>query len=131
MGRKGTLFLGAIIFTIGGAVQTFTTGFSVMVLGRIISGFGVGLLSYVCLRAIVWDEYRLLWRHSTIVPIYQSEISPPNHVRLHQTLFSVLAERDTTLLREERSLVRNLLEMWADTRSRWYVAWLCDYSPLV
>ncbi|KAK7054433.1 hypothetical protein VNI00_003631 [Paramarasmius palmivorus] len=60
IGRKGTLFIGALVFTIGGAIQTFTTGFAVMVLGRIISGFGVGLLS-------------------TIVPIYQSEISPPNH----------------------------------------------------
>ncbi|KIY51546.1 general substrate transporter [Fistulina hepatica ATCC 64428] len=60
IGRKGTLFLGALVFTIGGAVQTFTTGFIVMLIGRIVSGFGVGLLS-------------------TIVPIYQSEVSPPNH----------------------------------------------------
>ncbi|KAI0001912.1 general substrate transporter [Russula vinacea] len=59
-GRRGTLFAGAVIFGIGGAVQTFTTGFSTMVVGRVISGLGVGLLS-------------------TIVPIYQSEISPPNH----------------------------------------------------
>lgn len=60
MGRKGTLFIGAIIFAIGGCVQTFTPGFWIMVVGRVIAGFGVGLLS-------------------TIVPIYQSEISPPNH----------------------------------------------------
>ncbi|KAI9461812.1 general substrate transporter [Boletus coccyginus] len=60
IGRKGTLFTGAFVFTIGGVVQTFTTGFYVMIIGRVISGFGVGLLS-------------------TIVPIYQSEISPPNH----------------------------------------------------
>ncbi|KAE9408206.1 general substrate transporter [Gymnopus androsaceus JB14] len=60
IGRKGTLFIGAIVFTVGGAVQTFTTGFWTMIVGRVISGFGVGLLS-------------------TIVPIYQSEISPPNH----------------------------------------------------
>ncbi|KAF9066453.1 hypothetical protein BDP27DRAFT_1330538 [Rhodocollybia butyracea] len=60
IGRKGTLFIGALVFTFGGAIQTFTTGFSIMVLGRIVSGAGVGLLS-------------------TIVPIYQSEISPPNH----------------------------------------------------
>ncbi|KAF8167791.1 hypothetical protein B0H34DRAFT_683053 [Crassisporium funariophilum] len=60
IGRKGTLGVGAVIFTIGGAIQTFTIGFWSMVVGRIISGFGVGLLS-------------------TIVPIYQSEISPPNH----------------------------------------------------
>ncbi|KAL4069702.1 general substrate transporter [Scleroderma yunnanense] len=60
IGRKGTLFTGAFVFTIGGAIQTFTTGFYMMIVGRVVSGFGVGLLS-------------------TIVPIYQSEISPPNH----------------------------------------------------
>ncbi|KAH9846809.1 general substrate transporter [Lenzites betulinus] len=60
LGRRGTLFSGAVVFAIGGAIQTFTTGFWVMVVGRIISGLGVGLLS-------------------TIVPIYQSEISPPDH----------------------------------------------------
>jgi MFS family permease len=47
IGRRGTLFIGAIIFTIGGAIQTFTVGFWSMVLGRIVSGFGVGLLSWV------------------------------------------------------------------------------------
>ena len=45
IGRRGTLFSGAVVFAIGGAIQTFTTGFWVMVLGRVISGFGVGLLS--------------------------------------------------------------------------------------
>jgi len=60
VGRRGTLLIGAIVFAIGGAVQTFTPGYWVMVIGRIIAGFGVGLLS-------------------TIVPIYQSEISPPDH----------------------------------------------------
>ncbi|KAF8871984.1 general substrate transporter [Gymnopilus junonius] len=60
IGRRGTLFSGAVVFTIGGAIQAFTIGFRTMVLGRLISGFGVGLLS-------------------TIVPIYQSEISPPKH----------------------------------------------------
>ncbi|KAI0961865.1 hypothetical protein AcW1_000831 [Taiwanofungus camphoratus] len=60
IGRRGTLFIGAIVFAVGGAVQTFTPGFWVMVVGRVIAGFGVGLLS-------------------TIVPIYQSEISPPDH----------------------------------------------------
>lgn len=47
VGRKGTLFIGALIFTAGGAIQTFTNGFAVMVIGRIVSGFGVGLLSWV------------------------------------------------------------------------------------
>lgn len=45
MGRRGTLFIGAVVFAIGGAIQTFTTGFTVMIIGRVISGFGVGLLS--------------------------------------------------------------------------------------
>ena len=47
VGRRGTLFAGAVIFAIGGAVQTLTTGFYVMVIGRVISGLGVGLLSWV------------------------------------------------------------------------------------
>ncbi|KDQ09283.1 hypothetical protein BOTBODRAFT_37192 [Botryobasidium botryosum FD-172 SS1] len=60
LGRRLSLFSGALTFVIGGAVQTASVGFWSMVLGRIISGFGVGLLS-------------------SVVPIYQSEISPPNH----------------------------------------------------
>lgn len=45
IGRRGTLFTGAVVFTIGGAIQTFTGGIPSMVVGRFISGFGVGLLS--------------------------------------------------------------------------------------
>jgi len=59
-GRRFTLFLGACTFCVGGAIQTITPGYEVMLLGRIISGFGVGMLSM-------------------IVPIYQSEISPADH----------------------------------------------------
>lgn len=43
-GRKKVLFFGAMVFSIGGAIQTFTNGFPSMVLGRIIAGFGVGAL---------------------------------------------------------------------------------------
>lgn len=56
-GRKAILFWGALIFSIGGAIQTLTSGFTVMVIGRIIAGVGVGFMSM-------------------IVPAYQSEISP-------------------------------------------------------
>ena len=45
VGRKMTLFWGALVFTIGGAIQTFTPGFKVMIVGRLVAGFGVGLLS--------------------------------------------------------------------------------------
>ncbi len=77
IGRKGTLFIGALIFTVGGVVQTFTLGFWSMVIGRVVSGFGVGLLSYV--GYILISVLRQL-SCRTIVPIYQSEISPPSHV---------------------------------------------------
>ena len=60
LGRRKTIFWGAIIFVIGGALQAFTTGYEVMIVGRVVSGLGVGMLS-------------------TIVPVYQSEISPAHN----------------------------------------------------
>lgn len=60
LGRRRTIFYGALIFLVGGALQTFATGMPMMLMGRIIAGLGVGALS-------------------TIVPIYQSEISPPHN----------------------------------------------------
>ncbi|CDK26948.1 unnamed protein product [Kuraishia capsulata CBS 1993] len=60
IGRRRTIRYGALIFVIGGAVQTFAVSIHNLILGRIISGIGVGLLS-------------------TIVPVYQSEISPPHN----------------------------------------------------
>ena len=46
-GRRITLRSGAITFTIGGAFQTFCNSYTTMVIGRVISGFGVGMLSMV------------------------------------------------------------------------------------
>lgn len=60
LGRRRTILYGAIIFIVGGALQTFANGMAMMLLGRIIAGLGVGTLS-------------------TIVPVYQSEISPPHN----------------------------------------------------
>ncbi|PVI08632.1 hypothetical protein DM02DRAFT_722825 [Periconia macrospinosa] len=60
LGRRRTIMWGSIIFVIGGALQTFANGMPLMMLGRIIAGLGVGTLS-------------------TIVPVYQSEISPPHN----------------------------------------------------
>lgn len=60
IGRRKTILYGAFIFVIGGALQTFATTMIMMIIGRILSGLGVGMLS-------------------TIVPIYQSEISPPHN----------------------------------------------------
>ncbi|RKF81512.1 Sugar transporter STL1 [Golovinomyces cichoracearum] len=60
IGRRKTIFYGSLIFFTGGALQTFATGLAMMLWGRIIAGVGVGMLS-------------------TIVPVYQSEISPPHN----------------------------------------------------
>jgi MFS family permease len=60
IGRRKTILYGSLIFVVGGALQTFANGMPMMMLGRIIAGFGVGMLS-------------------TIVPVYQSEISPPHN----------------------------------------------------
>ncbi|KAI0025261.1 sugar transporter STL1 [Xylariomycetidae sp. FL0641] len=60
IGRRKTILYGSIIFFVGGALQTFAANMPMMMLGRIIAGLGVGSLS-------------------TIVPVYQSEISPPHN----------------------------------------------------
>ncbi|KAH0537032.1 hypothetical protein FGG08_006130 [Glutinoglossum americanum] len=60
LGRRRTIFYGSIIFVTGGLLQTIATSMTMMILGRIIAGVGVGTLS-------------------TIVPVYQSEISPPHN----------------------------------------------------
>ena len=60
IGRRRTILYGSCIFFVGGALQTFANGMPMMILGRIIAGLGVGALS-------------------TIVPVYQSEISPPHN----------------------------------------------------
>ena len=60
IGRRRTILYGSIVFFIGGALQSFAENMSMMMLGRIVAGLGVGSLS-------------------TIVPVYQSEISPPHN----------------------------------------------------
>ncbi|KAK6341066.1 hypothetical protein TWF696_009374 [Orbilia brochopaga] len=60
IGRRRTILYGAVTFVIGGAFQTFCVDMTTMIIGRVIAGVGVGLLS-------------------TIVPVYQSEISPSHN----------------------------------------------------
>ncbi|KAJ4416831.1 Ribulose bisphosphate carboxylase large chain [Neurospora sp. IMI 360204] len=60
IGRRKTILYGSCIFFVGGALQTIATDMAMMMTGRIIAGLGVGMLS-------------------TIVPVYQSEISPPHN----------------------------------------------------
>lgn len=60
IGRRKTILYGSMIFFVGGALQSFATNMSMMMLGRLVAGLGVGSLS-------------------TIIPVYQSEISPPHN----------------------------------------------------
>jgi sugar porter (SP) family MFS transporter len=60
IGRRRTILYGSMVFFVGGACQAAARSMPMMLLGRILAGFGVGALS-------------------TIVPVYQSEISPPHN----------------------------------------------------
>lgn len=60
IGRRKTIRYGAIIFIMGGFIQTFSKKMTDLIFGRVISGLGIGILSM-------------------IVPVYQSEISPPKN----------------------------------------------------
>ncbi|KXX74384.1 High-affinity glucose transporter [Madurella mycetomatis] len=60
IGRRKTIFYGSCIFVVGGGLQSFALNIPMMMVGRILAGLGVGMLS-------------------TIVPVYQSEISPPHN----------------------------------------------------
>lgn len=60
IGRRRTILYGSIVFLIGGALQTLALNMNMMMAGRFVAGFGVGALT-------------------TIVPVYQSEISPPHN----------------------------------------------------
>lgn len=60
IGRRRTILYGSMVFFVGGMLQTFANGMPMMMVGRFIAGLGVGALS-------------------TIVPVYQSEISPPHN----------------------------------------------------
>ena len=43
-GRKPTLFVGALLFTIGAALQAGATTMLILIIPRLISGFGIGML---------------------------------------------------------------------------------------
>lgn len=47
IGRRMTIIAGCIVFCIGCIFQTASTGFAVMVVGRLIAGAGVGFISAI------------------------------------------------------------------------------------
>jgi len=59
LGRRLAILIGAVIFCLGGALQTGAQGISYLYSGRVIAGLGVGILVM-------------------IVPMYQAEIAHPS-----------------------------------------------------
>ena len=57
LGRRWSVFLAVVIFSVGVAMQVATTVFHLFVAGRVFAGWGIGMIS-------------------TLIPIYQSECSP-------------------------------------------------------
>ncbi|TKA61406.1 hypothetical protein B0A49_10455 [Cryomyces minteri] len=57
IGRRATIIMGCVIFSIGCILETASTGLAVMVVGRLIAGLGVGFIS-------------------AIIILYMSEIAP-------------------------------------------------------
>ncbi|KAI9049821.1 hypothetical protein LZ554_005971 [Drepanopeziza brunnea f. sp. 'monogermtubi'] len=56
--RRYSIMVAVFIFTLGSALQTFSKGYGMLVAARLVGGVGIGMLSMV-------------------VPLYISEISPP------------------------------------------------------
>ncbi|KAI4955391.1 hypothetical protein J4E91_001251 [Alternaria rosae] len=63
IGRRFTIIMGCSIFIVGGILETASIGLGVMVAGRLIAGFGVGVIS-------------------SIVILYMSEIAPKKKGKL-------------------------------------------------
>ncbi|KAH8900753.1 general substrate transporter [Thozetella sp. PMI_491] len=59
LGRRWTIFVGAVIFIVGGSVQTAAQSLDYLYSGRFLAGLGVGFLTM-------------------IVPVYQGEIAHPS-----------------------------------------------------
>ncbi len=57
IGRRTTIIAGCFIFTIGVVLQTISTGLTLLVLGRLVAGIGVGFVS-------------------AIIILYMSEVAP-------------------------------------------------------
>lgn len=71
IGRRWTIMVGALIFIVGGVVQTASYTMTQMLFGRLVAGFGIGFLS-------------------TVLPVYTAELSRAHNVNnslIHPILF--------------------------------------------
>ncbi|KAI8801840.1 MFS monosaccharide transporter [Cladochytrium replicatum] len=69
LGRKYGISVACIVFSIGVAMQTAGTNLAVFIVGRVIAGLGVGLIS--CLVPLYQSECAPKWIRGGIVAAYQ------------------------------------------------------------
>lgn len=60
-GRVGTIRIGAFVFIVGGTLQTAASHIAMLLVGRLVAGFGVGFFS-------------------TVIPIYSAELGRAENV---------------------------------------------------
>jgi sugar porter (SP) family MFS transporter len=70
LGRRATLMLTSVIFILGALICAFAGSFTILLVGRTVVGVGIGLAS-------------------TTVPVYISEVSPPNARGWQVSLFQL------------------------------------------
>jgi sugar porter (SP) family MFS transporter len=73
MGRRFSIILGSLIFTIGCIIQVSSTTLAVMVVGRLIAGFGIGFISAIVIVYI--SEIAPRQVRGVIVAIYEFAIT--------------------------------------------------------
>ncbi|CAE6355938.1 unnamed protein product, partial [Rhizoctonia solani] len=73
LGRKWGLIAACLVFCVGVALQTGTTGVPVFVVGRVFAGLGVGMVS--CLVPMYQSECSPKWIRGAVVSCYQWAIT--------------------------------------------------------
>lgn len=73
LGRRLGLIASAVVFTVGVVLQTASTAIPLFIAGRVIAGFGVGMLS--ALVPLYQSETSPKWIRGTIVGAYQLAIT--------------------------------------------------------
>ncbi|KAG8745651.1 hypothetical protein FRC10_007348 [Ceratobasidium sp. 414] len=73
LGRKWGLISACLVFSLGVALQTGTTGVAVFVVGRVFAGLGVGMVS--CLVPMYQSECSPKWIRGAVVSCYQWAIT--------------------------------------------------------
>lgn len=61
LGRRWTIEIGSCVFIVGGILQTAAQNIAMLLVGRVIAGFGIGFLS-------------------TVLPVYTAELSRAHNV---------------------------------------------------